>query len=127
MLKAFLKKLFITLFSFYLASLILSGVLVFTGVRAFIIGVVFISLANIILRPLINLIMLPFTIITFGILRWLANLVVIYLLDALVPGVDIFGFVWPHPPLVFSYLSALLLCTLVISLLYAFFNWLFSD
>lgn len=127
MIKSVLKAVFLNLFAFYTASLILSGILVFSDLKSFIVGVLFVSLANIVIRPLVNLLLLPFHLISFGLFRWLANFVVIYLLVSYVPGIHLYGFIWPNPPIAFSFFSSLLICTLLISFIYFFFNWLFSD
>ena len=47
---------------------------------------------NLLVRPLINILLLPINILTLGTLRWLVNVFTLYFVTLLVPDFEITGF-----------------------------------
>lgn len=91
------------------AALILPGVAV-TGFGAALIAALVLGLVNVFLRPLLVLLTLPITILTFGLFVFVINALLVLLVSSLVPGFDVAGFWWA---LLFS-----LIVSLVTSVLY---------
>lgn len=87
-----------------LTAYLLSGVAVqgfWTALLvAFLLGIV-----NTYVRPLLILISLPLTILTFGFFLLVINVLMIYLVDGLVPGFSVFNFWWA---LLFSIIQSFL-------------------
>lgn len=70
-----------------------------------------ISLANVIVKPILVLFTIPITIVTLGLFLLVINAVIIMLVDYLVSGFEVDGFWW----------------ALAFSLILSVFNSLFSD
>ncbi|MGL4654429.1 MAG: phage holin family protein [Sarcina sp.] len=64
----------------------------YTGITPIIIFAVVLMIVNLIIRPILQLISLPITILTFGIFALVINVLMILLASALVPGITIHGF-----------------------------------
>jgi len=69
------------------------------------------SVANVIVKPILVVLTIPITILTLGLFLLVINAVVILLVDALIPGFAVDGFWW----------------ALAFSLILSIFNSLFSD
>ncbi len=69
------------------------------------------SIANVLVKPLLILFTIPLTIVTFGLFLLVINALVIMLVDSLVPGFAVEGFWW----------------ALLFSLILSVFNSLFND
>jgi len=69
------------------------------------------SIANIIVRPILLVFTIPITILTLGLFLLVINALIILLVDYLVPGFSVDGFWW----------------ALAFSLILSIFNSLFSD
>ena len=94
----------------YLAAYILDGVDV-AGYGTAIIVALVISIANVVVKPILILLTIPITILTLGLFLLVINALIILLVDYLVPGFKVDGFWWA------------LFCSLILSI----FNSLFDD
>lgn len=72
---------------------------------------IIISIANIILKPILILLTIPITIITLGLFLLVINALIILLAESLVPGFSVDGFWW----------------ALAFSLILSIFNSMFSE
>ena len=70
-----------------------------------------ISLANVIVKPILIILTIPITILTLGLFLLVINALIILLVDFLVPGFTVDGFWW----------------ALAFSLILSIFNSMFSD
>ncbi|MCU0420666.1 MAG: phage holin family protein [Cyclobacteriaceae bacterium] len=69
------------------------------------------ALANVLVKPILIVLTIPFTVVTLGLFLLVINAVIILLVDYLVPGFEVKGFWW----------------ALAFSLILSLFNSLFSD
>jgi putative membrane protein len=90
--KTILRHYVIDTFSLYLISLIASGLVFGKGLSTLLLSGVALTLVSLIAKPIINILLLPLNLITFGIFRWVAASVVIYLTTLLVPLFKVSGF-----------------------------------
>lgn len=97
-------KLLINTVSIFVVSYILAGIQIDSLLTALVVAVVM-ALLNVTLKPLLILITIPLTILTFGLFLLVVNVLVLYAADALIDGFHIAGFWWA---LVFSLLVSLL-------------------
>lgn len=104
----FLKLILTTILVVFLAY-ILPGVEVYSAWSALGVAVV-LAFLNTFLKPLLIIITIPFTIITFGLFLLVINAVMILLADAIIDGFTVDGFWW----------------ALLFSLILSFINSLFS-
>ena len=88
--KLFLKYLSI-IFSIYVVSKILSTVYIGSVLAILIMGLVLLAV-NLVLKPVLLLITLPFNILTFGLFSFVVNALTIMLASGLVPGISMGGF-----------------------------------
>lgn len=136
MLRLFLRSIAINLASIYIAAQILSGVITYVGgwPTLFLAGLA-IALANLFVRPIVNLLLLPIHLITLGVFRWIANLATLYLVTWLIPNLQIHPFTSPQinlryllvPPINFSAFGAFLVVTVTLTIVFHFLYWLLQD
>jgi putative membrane protein len=89
---AFLAHLILTAGLLLLVANLVSGVQV-QGWGPALIGAIVLGLVNAVVRPLMVLLTLPLTIITFGLFLLVVNALMLWLVAALVPGIRVQGFV----------------------------------
>jgi len=89
----FLSKIFLSTIAVGATSWLLPGVRVQDFLAAFFVAL---SLAflNAIVKPLLIILTIPFTIVTFGLFLLVINAFIIYLADKLVSGFEVDGFGW---------------------------------
>ena len=101
---AFLAHLLITAALLLLVANLVSGVRVSGWGSAFF-GAIVLGLVNAIVRPIMILLTLPLTVLTFGLFLFVVNALMFWLVASLVPGIQIRGF---GPALLGSLLLTLL-------------------
>lgn len=98
-----LGYLLINTISILAVSYMLPGVGVDSVTTALIVAIVM-ALLNVTLKPVLILVTIPLTIITFGLFLLVINVIVLFAADALIDGFQIAGFWWA---LLFSFLVSL--------------------
>lgn len=94
-----------------LSSYLLGGVHVKHYGYALLVAIL-LSIANLIIKPILIILTIPITIMTFGLFLLVINVIIVLLVDAIIPsGFEIDGFWWG----------------LAFSLILAIFNSLFAD
>jgi putative membrane protein len=84
------------------------------------------------IKPLINLFLLPFNLVTLGAFRWVSSVVALFLTTLIVPGFAIRAFAYPGlvteyfiiPSLTLSLLGAYILIAILVSFLISLIFWL---
>ncbi len=136
MFRIFLRSISINAASIYIVIQILSGVIFYVGgPKTIFTAAILISLANLFVRPLVNLLLLPVHLISLGLSRWVANLVVLYLVTLIEKNLIIHPFTSPRldlnylivPPITFSSFGAFIVVTLTLTVVFHFIYWLFQD
>ena len=87
----FLVHLILTAALLLLVSNLVSGVHV-QGWGSALVGALVLGFVNAVVRPLMVLLTLPFTILTFGLYLLVVNALMLWLVAALVPGIRVQGF-----------------------------------
>jgi putative membrane protein len=87
----FLEHLILTAALLLLVSNLVSGVHV-QGWGSALVGALVLGFVNAVVRPLMVLLTLPFTILTFGLFLLVVNGLMLWLVAALVPGIRVQGF-----------------------------------
>ncbi|OGD09188.1 hypothetical protein A2397_04365 [Candidatus Amesbacteria bacterium RIFOXYB1_FULL_44_23] len=136
MFRLFLRSISINFASIYIAIIILNPVISYVGgLKTLLTAAVIIALANLFVRPIVNLLLLPIHLITLGLFRWVANLATLYLVTILVPNLKIHAFVSPRldigyliiPPITFSAFGSFILATITLTCVFHFLYWLLQD
>ena len=99
-----IEKLLINTVSIFVVSYVLAGIQVDSFLTALVVAVV-LALLNVTLKPLLIVLTIPLTIVTFGLFLFVVNVLVLYAAAALIDGFHIAGFWWA---LLFSLLVSLL-------------------
>ena len=84
-------KLFLNIFSLVIVSYLIPGFF-FDSLWATIVTAVLIGVVNTFIKPILQIIFLPLSIVTFGITAFLINVVLLWGVSFVVPGFDIANF-----------------------------------
>jgi putative membrane protein len=90
-LTAFLAHWGITSLSLWVASFIFHGIS-FTNKKSLLISALLLGLVNAVVRPVIIILTIPLTLVTFGFFLLVINALMMLLVSALVPGFRVSGF-----------------------------------
>lgn len=130
------RNIVINLASIYLVTKVLSGVFVIEGgASKFLLAALAISIINLILRPIINLLLLPINLMTLGFTRWLANVGVLYVATKLVPQMHVLPFISPMielpfiiiPSITFSAFGAFIYVSFILAVIFHVVYWIFQE
>ncbi len=77
----------------FAAGKVLPGVSVESYMTAVVAGLL-LAIANTIVRPVLVLLTLPITLLTLGLFLLVINAAMVLLVDAILPGFEVAGFVW---------------------------------
>ena len=129
--RAIVKHFAINIVTLYLVTQWFTGLTIANGVTGLIVAGVALTLVNFLARPVINLLLLPINLITFGLFRWVASIFTLYIVTLVVPGFAITSFHFAGlstqwldlPALSFVGLMALVAFSFIISLFYSLIHW----
>lgn len=79
-------------FALYAASQIAKGISFQGGLRTFFMAGLGITVAMLLVKPILNILLLPLNLITFGLFRWVSSAIALYLVTLVVPGFKVNGF-----------------------------------
>lgn len=136
MLRLFLRSVAINLASVYIAAQVLSGIITYVGGwQTLFAAATAIAISNLLIRPLVNLLLLPINLVTLGLFRWIANLAVLYVVTLAVPNLKIHPFDFRGlsltyiiiPPVHFSAFAAFVVATFALTFIFHFLYWLLQD
>jgi putative membrane protein len=110
-------------FALWLTSEILPALIIPGGWQTILMAGLVLSILMLIVAPILRILFIPINILTFGLLSWFINVIVIYLLTVFVPEIQIRswafpGFSWSGfsiPEMYLSYFFALVVISLSIS------------
>ena len=89
----FLARLLLNALAIFIAAYLIPGVILTGPIPALIAGMI-LGFVNAVVKPVLILLTLPFTLLTFGLFLFVVNALCFGLTAALVPGFDLTGF-WP--------------------------------
>jgi len=92
--KTILKHFIINTVSLYLISLAVSGIIFADGMYSVVLAGIVLTLTTLIIKPVINILLLPINLITFGLFRWVGFAITLYLVTLIVPGFKLMEFVF---------------------------------
>ncbi|MFH1863652.1 MAG: phage holin family protein [bacterium] len=130
--KRVLRHYVINSVTLYLISMLTEGIILEKGIESLLLAGVGITLVYMLIKPLINLLLLPINLITFGLFRWVSSAVALYLVTLVVPGFKItrfflagFSTQWfDIPTISLGGILSFVAFSLLISLLSSFLLWL---
>ena len=121
--KHLIRVFLFNVFALWITSQILPSLVAPGGWQIMLFAGFILSLLMIFIAPILKILFIPINILTFGLLSWFINVIVIYLLTVFVPEIqitawDFAGASWAGfvvPPVHFSYLLALIVTSLFLS------------
>jgi len=130
--KKYLRIYLFNLVALWLVANILRGVNFRGGHSTLALATLVLSLVDLIVKPLINLLLLPINLLTLGMFRWLANVIALYLVTVIIPEFEISGFNFPGlsyhgfiiPQMYLTTFWVFIIASFVISLTTSFLLWL---
>src|SRR5258706_1522018 len=90
--KNILKHFVIDTVSLYIISLTVSGMIFEKGVESLLLTGFVLMLTTLVIQPMINLLLLPISLITFGLFKWVTYAITLYLVTLAVPGFKLLDF-----------------------------------
>ncbi|QQG41257.1 MAG: phage holin family protein [Candidatus Woesebacteria bacterium] len=132
--RALLKHFIIDTVALYLISLAIQGIVFERGIESLLLTGFVLMLATTIIKPIINVLLLPINLITFGLFKWVAYAVTLYLVTLVVPGFKLMDFIFAGyssywiaiPAIHLTGALAFLAFSLVISLVSSIVFWIFK-
>ena len=121
--RSWLRSLVVTITSLYLVSLAIPGFTFSRGFKGLFITTLVLVLINRLVKPIINLLLLPINLITLGTFRWVTNVFSLYLLSLLSPDLSITGFSLNQFPFYLSPFWTLVIASCLLSLISATLRW----
>ena len=132
--KSLVRNTLLHALSLLLLDSMFSGVTVLGGWTTFIIGGFIFWIMTLILRPVVNIITLPARIVSFGLLSFISNAVLLYILTIILTDISIRAFTFSGfhflgfviPKVYLNTFFAYVFCAFVFSLFESFYEWLIS-
>ena len=93
--KRILRHFVIDSVSIFLVSSIASGMIFDKGIETLLMTGLGLTIASLIAKPVINILLLPVNLLTFGLFRWVSAVAVLYIVTLVVPGFHIINFNFP--------------------------------
>ena len=132
--KAVLKHFIIDTVSLYIISQLVSGMIFSQGIYTLLLAGVALMVTNMVVKPIINVLLLPLNLVTFGLFKWVTSAIAFYLVTLIVPGFKIVEFAFHGYqsywfsipgitlPGIFAFLGFAFIVSLVSSVVY----WIFK-
>jgi len=128
--KNILKHYIIDTITLYLVSQFVSGMVFEKGVQSMLLAALGLMLTSFLVKPILNLLLLPLNLLTFGLFKWISSAIALYIVTLIVPGFKIINFLfsgftskWIDIPsinlgLPIAYIAFSFLLTLITSIIY---------
>lgn len=92
--KTVLKHFIINTVSLYLVSQAVSGMAFAQGSYTLLLAGTVLTLAAFVIKPIINILLLPINLITFGLFKWVGYAITLYIVTLVVPGFKLLDFIF---------------------------------
>lgn len=130
--KSILRHFAVDTYCLWLTSNFASGMIFNQGVKTLVIAGIAVTFVSVFAKPVINLLLLPLNMITFGLFKWVASAVVLYIVTLLIKDFKISQFNYTGlsskwfdiPVLHFEGLLAFIAFSFVLSVLTSLIYWL---
>lgn len=90
--KRILKSFLVEISVLYLVSQVVGGMHFEKGIESIVVTGIALTLATFIVKPVINILLLPLNLITFGLFRWLSQTITLFLVDLVLQDFSIAAF-----------------------------------
>ena len=133
--KHIIRVFLFNVFALWLSSQILPTLTAPGGWQTVLFAGLVLSVLMLIVQPLLKILFIPINILTFGLLNWVINVIVIYLLTVFVPELHVNLWVFPGgtwagfviPSIHFTYVTALIASSFLITALTDVLHYVSED
>lgn len=130
--KRIIRHYVINTLSLWAVSMIAEGLVFDRGMQTLLMTGVALTVASIFAKPVINMLLLPLNLVTFGLFRWVSSAVVLYLVTLVIKDFHVAFFRFDGftskwfdlPPLYFEGIIAFVGFAFILSIFTSFFDWL---
>lgn len=92
MFKRFISIFVIESVALYLTSQVASGLVFSRGIQSLVVTGIALAVASYLVRPIINILLLPINLVTFGLFKWVSHAITLFIIDLLLSEFAIQGF-----------------------------------
>lgn len=132
--RGIIKHYLIDTISLYLISQVVIGITFAEGLYTLALAGFVLMLATLIVRPIINILLLPINLITFGLFKWVTYAITLYLVTLVVPGFHLGDFIFKGlssywfsiPGISLTNILAFIAFSFVISTISSILYWIFK-
>jgi len=130
--KRVLRSIFINAGSIWAVSFLVTGVVLEKELETLFVAAFALGLINLLVKPIINILLLPINLVTLGMFRWVVNVAALYVVTVIVPDFKIVPFEFVGfsyqgiviPAVSFNLILSFVVITFLISLVSSFLFWL---
>jgi putative membrane protein len=127
-----LRSILINVAAIWLISQVATGIVLERGLETLLVAAFTLGMINLLIKPVINILLLPINLITLGTFRWLVNVAALYLVTVIVPDFKIVSFQFLGltykgiviPALSLNLIFSFVVISFMISLVSGFLYWL---
>ena len=133
--KRVLRHFVIDTYSLWITSRLAEGIIFEGGIKTLFIAGIGVTIVSLLAKPVINLLLLPINLITFGLFRWVAAALVLFIVTLRVRNFKIVEFAYHGlsskwldiPALHFQGILAFIAFSFIFSLITSFIYWLIKS
>lgn len=132
--KRIIRSVLINAIALWLVSVYIPGISIESGIVTLMLAALVLGVVTLLIKPFVSLLFLPINLITFGLLSWSVNVIILYVFTKIFPSFTISawrfegwssqGFVIPE--MTVTVLWTVVLASIFISATTSFFHWLCS-
>lgn len=130
--KTLIRHYLIDTVGLYLITLVFKGIVIENGLSGMLLVGLGLMVTTLLVKPIINILLIPLNLLTFGFFKWISNVVALYIVTLIIPGFKIVGFAFSGlstkwldiPSFNLTGPLAFLAFSFVLSLITSVFYWL---
>jgi len=130
--KSLIRHYLIDTVGLYLITLFFQGIVIENGLSGMLLAGLGLMVTTLLVKPIINILLIPLNLLTFGFFKWISNVVALYIVTLIIPGFKIIGFSFNGlstkwldiPSFSLSGILAFLAFSFVLSIITSTFYWL---
>ncbi|MBI5356217.1 phage holin family protein [Candidatus Collierbacteria bacterium] len=133
--KNILKSFLINAVALYVLTVIIPAFKISGGLNSFLTAGATLTLLNLLVKPILNLLLLPINLLSLGFFRWASSVLIIWMLSKLTPGLSISNYSFQGfnyngvilPALQFSVLWTLIIGSFMMSIITTLLDWVLNE
>ena len=133
--KNILKSFLINAVALYVLTVIVPAFKISGGLNSFLTAGATLTVLNLLVKPILNLLLLPINLLTLGFFKWASSVLIIWLLAKLTPGLTIASYSFQGfsyqgftvPAAQFNVLWTLVIGSFMMSIITTFLDWILNE